>query len=309
MTFILSPAIIDEIIFAMENQTEFFLFDALEGMCVGEDTIDDAYESGAGGERYYNLPEWSSAQGFRVMEQFTTRVHNPLLRESLQEALRQRKGVFRRYKAVLKAVPAVEHEWYRFKDQQMKAAVYEWYNELRMIWGLEKIGFEEETDTRLLPEDFTFQVRKLSAADTAFLSDFIRKTAEAADLEEASVSSAAKKTQSIFNMLVQAEAGTIGSDAFLIVGETFDEPCAVCLIAEFPSEQCCCIPLLRVLPEYRGLGLGKELLQRACAYAGQTEARVLLFADLCTPSYFITELERNGFGRTGLLYAKDIISD
>ena len=43
MTFILSPEIIDDIIFAMENQTEILLFDALEGICVDMDEIDDDY--------------------------------------------------------------------------------------------------------------------------------------------------------------------------------------------------------------------------------------------------------------------------
>ena len=129
MTFILSPEMIDDIIFSMENQNEILSFDALEGICVDEDAIDDDYETVIDDQRYYDLPDWTSAQGFRVMEQFIVQVHNPLLREALLEALRHRKGVFRRYKEVLKTVPAIEREWYRFKEQQMRAAVYEWYNE------------------------------------------------------------------------------------------------------------------------------------------------------------------------------------
>ena len=126
MTFILSPEMIGDIIFSMENQNEILLFDALEGICVDEDAIDDDYEAVIDDQRYYDLPDWTSAQGFRVMEQFTARVHNPLLREALLNVLGQRKGVFRRYKEALKTAPVVEREWYRFKDQQMKAAVYEW---------------------------------------------------------------------------------------------------------------------------------------------------------------------------------------
>ena len=162
--------------FSMENQDQILSFDALEGICVDMDAIDDDYETVIDDQRYYDLPDWTSAQGFRVMEQFTARVHNPLLREALLNALGQRKGVFRRYKEVLRAAPAVEREWYRFKDQQMKAAVYEWYNDLRKLWGLEKISFEDETDSQLLQEDFTFQIEKYDALNTELLRNFIRKT-------------------------------------------------------------------------------------------------------------------------------------
>lgn len=319
MTFILSPAIIDEIIFAMENQTECFLFDALEGLCVNEDTIDDAYETSAGGERYYNLPEWSSAQGFRVMEQFTARVHNPLLREALENVLEHRKGVFRQYKAVLKTAPAIEQDWYRFKETHMKAAVYEWYNRLRMIWGLEKISFEEEVESQLLPEDFTFQVQKNAALDAELLQDFIRKTdvpfdtdADVPDSAQATAAEVCRRLgyAAFLNEVPCDPAWSVFKSAqdttTLIAAYSDSGLCAICVVLTFPSEHSLCIPFLRTLPEYRGLGLGKELLSRACAYAEQTHATVLLFADFCVPAYFIPRLERHGFKQTGLFYAKDM---
>ena len=171
MEFILSPEIVDDLIFAMENQNMRFLFDAKEGCCIPDECIRDDAE-----ERYYDIPEWTSAQGFRVMEQFTARVHNPLLREALLAALGQRKGVFRRYKETLKTAPAVEREWYHFKEQHMKAAVYEWYNDLRKLWGLEKISFEEETDAQLLLEDFTFRIEQCDTLKRESVRNFIHIT-------------------------------------------------------------------------------------------------------------------------------------
>lgn len=310
MNFILSSETIDDIIFAMENQNGIFSFDALEGICVDEDAVDDEYETVTGDERYYDIPEWSSAQGFRVMEQFTAQVHNPLLREALLEALRQRKGVFRRYKEVLKTAPTIEREWYRFKERQMRAAVYEWYNELRIIWGLEKIGFEEETEPQLLQQDFSFQVRRAADCNAGFLQHFIRTPAFfSANNEELSIAAAA--AIEVIGLLAQAAlpSGKTLDDAVVITADTGDEPCALCLLTEFSQEQCLCIPFLRVLPEYRGLGLGKELLQRAASHAEQTGARALVFADPCVSSYFIAALERNGFRQTGLLYVKEIEED
>ena len=307
--------------FSMENQNEILSFDALEGICVDMDAIDDDYETVIDDQRYYDLPDWSSAQGFRVMEQFTARVHNPLLREALLNALGQRKGVFRRYKEVLRAAPAVEREWYRFKDQQMKAAVYEWYNDLRKLWGLEKISFEEETETQLLQEDFTFQVEKREALNTEFLRNFIHKTETPSDdgdtiipFNEKSACAAGRLFgRTLFFdadvcSVVGQEYSAAQDHAAYITASNENGLCGICTLVAFPYNGSFCIPFLRVLPEYRGLGLGKELLQRACAYT-QPFAAALIFADFCTPPHFIAELERNGFERNGLLYVKDLSSE
>ncbi|AIW89898.1 MULTISPECIES: GNAT family N-acetyltransferase [unclassified Treponema] len=324
MTFILSPEMLNDIIFSMENQTEILLFDALEGVCVAADTIGDNYETVIDEQRYYNLPKWTSAHGFHVMEQFTALVHNPLLREALLNALGQRKGVFRRYKEALKTAPAVEREWYRFKDQQMNAAVYEWYNDLRKLWGLEKISFEDETDSQLLQEDFTFQIEKYDALNTELLRNFIRKTETTSDDSDKIISfddfdeKAAFEAGSLlgytafFDANVCAAAGqkygTTQHNAVYITAYNENGLCGVCSVIAFPFNESFCIPFLRVLPEYRGLGLGKELLQRACTYA-KPLADVLIFADFCAPAHVIALLEREGFEQKGLLYVKDLSSD
>ena len=319
MTFILSPEMINDIMFSMENQDQILSFDALEGICVDMDEIDDDYETVIDDQRYYDLPDWSSAQGFHVMEQFTARVHNPLLRETLLNALGQRKGVFRRYKEVLRTMPAVEREWYRFKDQQMKAAVYEWYNDLRKLWGLEKISFEEETETQLLQEDFIFRIQKHDALNTELVRNFIYKIEESSGDSNKIISFKEKVAIEAGRLIGQAsffdadvlcaaarqKHDATQKNAVYITASNENGLCGVCSAVMFPFNESVCIPFLRVLPEYRGLGLGKELLQRACAYA-KPLADVLIFADFCVPAHFTALLEREGFERIGLLYIKDL---
>lgn len=336
MTFILSSEMINDILFAMENQSEMLSFDALEGICVDMDEIDDEYETVIDDQRYYDIPEWTSAHGFHIMEQFTARVHNPLLREALLAALGQRKGVFRRYKETLKTAPAVEREWYHFKEQHMKATVYEWYNDLRKLWGLEKISFEEETDAQLLLEDFTFRIEQCDTLKRESVRNFIHITETPVDdgspcgnipdggknsggepLNNDTVHSFTQKAAYAAGRLfghtlffdadmygaVQQAHGTAHDHAAYIAAYNGNELCGLCSVAAFPFTECLCIPFLRVAPEYRGLGLGKALLQRACAYA-KPLADVLLFADFCAPPHLIALLEREGFARSGLLYVK-----
>ena len=310
MNFILSPDMTDDIIFAMENQNGLFFFDAEQGFCVEEDSADEAGagedESGIGNQRYYDIPEWTPAHGFRLMEQFALQVHNPLLREELRSVLEQRTGVFRRYKAVLKAHPMFERQWRRFKDAQMRKAVYKWYNELRSLWGLERLRFEEEVEDieSVLTMDFSFEVQQGKGVDGEFLRQFIRKNAGnfSGNDENGDV-----PIKSVLDTLQQSFllSDTMLAEAAVITVRAEEDICALCLLTELPQKGCFSIPLLRVLPEYRGLGLGKALLQHICKIGEQKSAHAMFFTDIGIPGYFIPQLERNGFHKIGLCYVKE----
>ncbi|MEL3906603.1 MAG: UPF0158 family protein [Treponema sp.] len=308
MNFILSPEIIDDIIFAMENQNDVFVFDAAAGFCVSP--AEQAQYAGTDGneDRFYMIPAWTPADGFRVMEQFTARVHNPVLRELLRAALERKKGVFRLYKNVLKAYPAAGQDWHRFKERQMKAAVYEWYNDLRTVWGLEKIRFEEEETDSLLHQDFTFELHTGISDD---LLCAFRLTAEGAGADgltgdqgqDAGFDAGTRAALDTLAHKVLPAGGAL-RETVVITVHAGEEVCALCMLYTV-SPRVLILPLLRVLPDYRGLGIGKELLRRACTYAARQGA-ALIFADLGTAGYFIPQLERHGFRPAGLLYVKDI---
>jgi hypothetical protein len=163
MRFELSDALLDDIIFSMEDQNCEFWLDTVEGIVTGgpEDLsfygVDLGEDDGAGGLRYISLPKWDSSEGFNLMERFAVSFRNPLIQKKLTLALNKRKGVFRAFKDTLARYPEAEKLWFSYKEKEMKREVLNWYNGLREEWGLEKIGMEPEDSGDLVLEDFRFR--------------------------------------------------------------------------------------------------------------------------------------------------------
>jgi hypothetical protein len=152
MFFDLSEELIDQILFAMEDQNAEYVVDSQTGELTPIDEIDDDAEDA---EQYYDLPVWESVNGFQVMERFVSAVRNPEAKESLRQVLSSGKRVFRNYKDVLKAYPEIASNWISFKDREMKKYIFEWYNTLREAWGLEALSGEPDDISNLVYGDFT----------------------------------------------------------------------------------------------------------------------------------------------------------
>ena len=162
MQFELTGALIDDILFAMEDQEGEFMLDTREGVVVGGveglGNLDDASDNDVeNSDRYIDLPEWDSASGFRLMERFAASLRNPIVRDELSSALNQGRGVFRAFKNVLGQHSEAEKLWFSYKRKEMRHEIIRWYNGLREEWGLEKIGVEPEDTGDLLLEDFRFR--------------------------------------------------------------------------------------------------------------------------------------------------------
>lgn len=156
MTFNLTNKIVDEIIFAMENQNSLFVFDAEKNQVVPIDSeivAEDFVEKQKG----YVLPSWDSDDGFNLLEEFAETVREQTLHVELNQILSNGRGVFKNFKIALKKYPAVERRFHSFKEKKMRSVVLDWYNSLRENWGLDAINpdnFEDSDD--LLREDFQF---------------------------------------------------------------------------------------------------------------------------------------------------------
>jgi GNAT superfamily N-acetyltransferase len=261
MRFDLDDALMDDILFCMENQEGDFLLDTHKGQIIdtNNNEYDDEPEPQPGlksegspsdyndGGRFIELPEWSPREGFRLMEKFTAGLKTPVLRHELSLALNRNKGVFRFFKNVIEQYPETEKLWLSYKDREMKRVVSAWYNALREEWGLAPIGGEPEDTSSLVLEDFV--LREGKEADYEKASALHQLCVEEMKDEDSSA---------VFESINQCDF----SGGFFITAETSNGDFSGFIYAVKDSCSCLQIRRLEVKPEYRGLGLGKTLLSK-----------------------------------------------
>jgi len=239
MQFELSSALIDQILFFMEDQDGEFMLDTQEGLVISDFDAEADEEAEEG--RYIPLPEWDSSEGFRMMEHFTVTLRNALVREELSAALDRGRGVFRAFKNTLSRYPETEKLWFRYKEREMKRVVVAWYNALRESWGLELIGEEPEDIDGLALEDFSF--REGQAEDKP-LAEKLHKSC----LDENDGTGVLSR-EWVFPGDISFAALTAGGEfAGYISSQRMSDTLLVCA--------------LETEREYRGLGLGKTLIAR-----------------------------------------------
>jgi GNAT superfamily N-acetyltransferase len=251
LQFELTEALIADIIFTMENQEWVSYLDTVEGVVVGEDTLEFGELKGDTENRYIDLPHWDSSDGYNLMEQFAAGLKNKVIRTKLSAALNRGKGVFRAFRDTLSAHPETEKLWYAYKDREMKREVIRWYNALREEWGLERIGEEPEDTEDLVQEDFLFRPPIPEDKDKA--AELHRLY-----LDESPAADPFLPWTFPGPFTLVAATGS-GDFAGYITGTVTEKPGKTLEITA-----------LEVRPEYRGLGVGEALLTRLLETAEAT---------------------------------------
>ncbi len=298
MEFDLTPEITDEVIFAMEDQTGHFLYDSAECRCVASIERDDD------DDRYYAIPVWDSISGFRMMDRFVAQLRNPVVREELRTALAAGHGVFRNFKNILKSHPEIERLWYQFKEREMKNIVLEWYNSLRDFWGLDHVGVEPEETGEIVSQDFTFRI--YADADEEDLNVLL----DSIDVEIAGMLPGGL-SEAITDLWdrIRGDGTDVSDGECVFVAESGEGDIVGCAISSpLPegSVRSAQLTIIAVYPEFRGLGIGKELLSRTITFWSKKEFRWLLFTSPVVSQLFFPVLHRTGFVEKGHVSVLDL---
>lgn len=304
MEFSLSEELVHDIIFAMENQTSDFLFDSQEEKCCSLSELTKT-EKNIDKNRYYEIPQWNSAKGFRTMEQFVSELHNPIAREELKNVLFSGKSVFKNFKKVLHSYPELEKKWFSFKELRMKNLISEWYDTLRESWGLEKLSEEIEDYPELVHDGFVFKEGLANNFIELFEEVKNKFIAEVDDLDMNGLEKA-------FSHLIKINFSSFDdSKAFLLFAETEtgDFAGAISMVScPGQNKEIVQIPFLFVEKKFRGFGLSKELMERCLNILRKKSIRHVLIASTILPQPFISVLEQNGFYQSGTCYVADLIN-
>ncbi|WP_053227983.1 hypothetical protein [Spirochaeta cellobiosiphila] len=297
MEFELTPELVDQIIFAMEDQSSTFCFDTN----IMEITVLESTEEADSNGKYV-LPQWSSIEGFQVMEQFVGSLRNPIVRQELRLVLKSGSGVFRKFKDVLRAYPEVEKIWFNHKSNTMKSLVTEWYNQLRDYWGLERIGYEPEEIDDLIETDFV--VKSIDLWDDA---DYIKGYLPVFIEECLSFLNNRPQVQRL-NRYIQ---DCVSHSKKALIVESLDGDFASALLyEELCGDEYCILKVHFVftLKEYRGLRLSAKLINSLTDLVGDREMTDILFSIHGQEQVLMETLLREGFVKCGTYYLKNLLT-
>ncbi|MDR2159891.1 MAG: GNAT family N-acetyltransferase [Treponema sp.] len=292
MRFDLTEALIDDILFSMEDQNGEFLLDTREGMIILTDEISGNAEEE---DRYIGLPEWDSANGYQLMEHFTAALRNPVVRDELGSALNRGKGVFRAFKDILGRYPEIERRWFSFKEREMKRGIIRWYNGLREEWGLEKIGTEPEETEDLVLEDFRFREAGPSDAQAA---ESLHRICREEYVKYAKENNPAAE-------VFLADLSWRFPGKLALVAETGGGDFAGYVVAD-GTGPVLHIFALEVKPEYRGLGVGETLMLRFLEKAREGLCSRVTVDLPSTAESFSRELLREAFKPYAVRYCLEL---
>lgn len=290
MIFDLTDEIQGQVIFSMDDQDNQYAFDSEELKIVPleEITVDD--------DRYYRLPEWDSLRGYNLRETFVASLRNPLARQELHAVIFSGHGVFKNFKKVLREYPEVEKQWFSFKKQKMSQIVVEWYNTLSSSWGLEVLDEEPCENADIIHDDFNFKevsfsrdLEKIQGSEEAYFLE-LKENQEG-------------ETGSVISELSRRLHKSFEKDfSFSLFAETVNGDYAGCIEASLIKEVSSLIAVIKliyVMPRYRGLGVGRELLAQCMEQLKQKGICRVIAAGAVIPSSAVKLLQTSGFSPLG----------
>jgi GNAT superfamily N-acetyltransferase len=254
----LNRELVDQIVFGMENQDHVFYLDLETRTVVPEPAGVTETESAGATGRFVRLPQWRSADGYNLMSKFVATLRNPIYRERLRGILASGRGVFRQFKDAVGEREDIERLWHAFKQREMRHIVAGWVNDLRELWGLERLELDEnEATDELVAADFVFGDGGERGADTVRRLDRVAFAENHAGLSEPMV-------DLLYEYRRAALPDPGGPESEVLLAETPAREIVGFLWAVVLSGDgvtASVVAQLYVLPEYRGIGIARSLLR------------------------------------------------
>ncbi len=287
MQFELTDALTDDIISAMENQDVEYVVDAQEHQLVVSDSDGNTPDEG----RFYSLPEWGPSDGFVLREEFVNNLHAPLAREELQSAMHSGRGVFKNFRNALKNYPEIDKRWHIYKHRFMSARINDWYNSLREIWGLEKLDQLPESDDTLVHDDFSFKEYDSAADKQTVLLNITAGSCEDDTLPP-------EVNRAFYGLWrTQFENSNAGNQTGYICSSLSDEFAGCITVSPLVQSQetIVMITSLFVPEQFRGLGIGTELIEMCISSLKDCGKEWVLLPNTLAPDILQPLLIRTGF--------------
>ena len=295
MTFDLNDVLLNKIQTALENQEQKFVLDAVQ-----QTLVQKTPSVQADNETFYELPEWDSASGFALRESFVNNLNAPLAHEELKEVLHSGRGVFKNFRNVLKNYPEVEKKWHIYKNRNMLNYINEWYNNLREVWGLEKLDYMPESDDSLIHDDFSF---------VAYDSEVDRKELVLqmqADFKARNDNLDQELLQAVYELWLRQFDLAQSKGQLGYVCRSFSNDFAGCITTSYVSdkqEKVMVLTGLFVPASFRGLGIGTELISMCLSELKKLGKTWLIMPVNFIPAFLEPLLLRSGFEKIESGYA------
>lgn len=298
MFFELTDNLKDKIIEALENQDEEFILDTKNVIILNKKSVNSISED------LYDLPEWNSKKGYDLRQDFVNTLRAPLARDKLQKILHSGRGVFKGFKITIKEFPEVEKLWHLYKNNKMQLYIDNWYNDLRELWGLEKLSIEPEDIEELILDDFIFQEYK-SRSDANFIAEYIKQFLSCStllDFYNDECDWAHQINDAVYQLWHQQflRGESLGQTGFIC--KTLSNDFAGCITTAPVSEKnknFVTITSYFVPENYQGLGIGTKLLSKCLSHLKSLGIKGILLAYTIVPESVQTLLLHSGFEKTG----------
>ncbi len=285
--FELNDSLLDDIVFAMEDQDKGSRVDLASGGIVPRSPETE-------GDGFADPPEWSSRQGFRLMEDFLATVRSPSARQELTAALGRGRGVFKCFKETLAVYPDVERAYHEFKAQTMRNVIHEWYDDIREREGLSRLGPEPDDSNDLVESDFGIEYGPGKGMSPAF-----EKLAELS-VEELLESFPAPVVENELDCLEQRLDDEDWRGVWVPDGEGGVIAAAAAAIEENGGRPLARVFFLSVQTEFRQAGIGLALLNRLTKELSQDGIDYMMLDLSFMPPSFCETFENSGFKPYGI---------